>query len=382
MNVAIASFGEKGKKLYELLKADNKKKYNVVCIFDADCNLWGNACSDEDVKVVSSGKAVKMYQSGAFDKFIIPSLSETVVNDILSTLHNYEIPSEACLYSPIEVFCDKNLCDEERILKICSFETHTELDAMEIHVTDHCNLSCKHCTMFAGLVPKDSYDDFDATINGLHKLKEFFSHVKKFRVLGGEPLLNSRLDEYLDDIRCTYPYAEIQLISNGLLVKSMPNKLINSIQKNNVVLYISYYNILADAADDIDFFLKQHNINHVFTKPITTFQKVYDAFGNSDYKAAFYSCTWRRDGCETLKNGTIAPCFVPFVIHYLSDKFDLGIEPSGTIDLFEPGLTTAEIRRRLRIPFKLCKYCSQSHQNADWEMCDSQSANKISDWSI
>jgi organic radical activating enzyme len=384
MNVAIVTWGDKGRELYRLIKQHGDIKYNIRCIMDSNCSLWGKT-PDNLTEIVSSSKSAKLYFQKQIDKFIIPCVSEggnSTIYNLLSAFKAYQIPMEDILYAPIELFENDALSGPEKLREICAFEQRRDLEAMEVHVTDHCNMHCINCTMVAGLVKKPVFIDYDKTEADLRQLKKFFDHIKIFRVLGGEPLLHPNLDRFLSCIRGFYPYTILKLSTNGTLVKKMNPQLLESLRKNRVLLGVSHYLSIANQIDSIHKFLKENQIDHWVSPLITSFRKVYNAAGTSDMDFMFKSCGWRRRGCETMWNGRIAACFVPFVIPYLSDYFDLNIPISGTIDLYQDGLTTQKIRELLSTPFETCKYCAYQGHNAPWRTYNEQSRNSLKSWSI
>lgn len=78
----------------------------------------------------------------------------------------------------------------------------------------------------------------------------------------------------------------------------------------------------------------------------------------------------------------LLPCFVPFVIKYLAENFDLNISPSGTMILNADNMNKDKIRKLFNTPFDMCKYCAPRGITSKWEMCDKNSVNNIFDWSI
>lgn len=382
MNIAIITWNERSMALYKLLQSNASFDFSVVCIIENDYTLWGNTVNESNVEIVSPGHMFELYKDKKIDMMIVPSLSEGTNLYIADMVCSYGIPLEKLLYAPVDIFENDALSDKEKLQLLVPYEDHRELEAMEIHVTDHCNMKCKNCTMFAGLVDGEVFANYEKYRNGVKKLKEFFTHVKIFRVLGGEPLLNPQLYKYLYLIRETFPYTDIRLICNGTLVLQMPQNLIDAIRETSTTIYISHYLPISHKIDDINYFLNQNNLKHSICSPITRFNKVYNAKGDTDMNFSFESCQWRKHGCETMREGKIATCFVPFAIPYLNDHFNLNIKIDGTIDLFEEGLTYKEIRRRLITPFNVCRYCCLRGYSEKWDTFDSQTKEKIETWSI
>lgn len=375
MNVAIITWGDESRILYDLL---HRNGYNIVCIIEDNNCKWD--LRYKEAPIVSSGKGAVMFEAGSIEKFIVPSLDEQPNYRAEKMISAYGIDLDNLLYAPIETLKGE-LSDDEKIAKICLYTERTELETMEIHAAEHCNLNCKNCSMFCGLVETCDFPCYQEFEEGIKQLKNFFPHIKKFRIIGGEPLLNPELDKYIRLIRNVYPYTDIRLISNGILVTKMSDQLIQTIIDNDVTFIVTQYISLKHSIDEINRFLSKTGIRYIVTEAVLEFQKIYNALGDSDIDENFYRCHW-KGSCATMYGTKIATCYVPFVIHYLSDKFNLAIEETGKIDLMEEGLTAQEIIKRMHTPFDMCRYCAPKGNWTEWERLPDKNNTTIQDWSI
>lgn len=375
MNVAIITWGNESRILYDLLYRNG---YNIVCIIEDNNCKWD--LKYKATPIVSSGKGVVMFEAGCIEKFIVPSLDEHLNYRAEKMISAYGIDLDNLLYAPIETLKGE-LSDSEKIAKICLYTERTELETMEIHAAEHCNLNCKNCSMFCGLVETCDFPCYQEFEEGIKQLKSFFPHIKKFRIIGGEPLLNPELDKYISLIRNVYPYTDIRLISNGILVTKMSDRLIQTIIDNDVTFIVTQYISLKHSIDEINRFLSKTGMRYIVTEAVLEFQKIYNALGDSDIEENFYRCHW-KGSCATMYGTKIATCYVPFVIHYLSDRFDLAIEETGKIDLMEEGLTAQEIIKRMHTPFDMCRYCAPKGNWTEWERLTDKKNTTIQDWSI
>ena len=375
MNVAIITWGDESRILYDLL---HRNGYNIVCIIEDNNCKWD--LRYKEAPIVSSGKGAVMFEAGSIEKFIVPSLDEQLNYRAEKMISAYGIDLDNLLYAPIETLKGE-LSDGEKIAKICIYTERTELETMEIHAAEHCNLNCKICSMFCGLVETCDFPCYQEFEEGIKQLKNFFPHIKKFRIIGGEPLLNPELDKYIRLIRNVYPYTDIRLISNGILVTKMSDQLIQTIIDNDVTFIVTQYISLKHSIDEINRFLSKTGIRYIVTEAVLEFQKIYNALGDSDIDENFYRCHW-KGSCATMYGTKIATCYVPFVIHYLSDKFNLAIEETGKIDLMEEGLTAQEIIKRMHTPFDMCRYCAPKGNWTEWERLPDKNNTTIQDWSI
>ena len=67
------------------------------------------------------------------------------------------------------------------------------------------------------------FPDFDEMDRDLKRISELtHAEVNEIVVSGGEPLLNKDINDSLTMVRKHFPETNIKLITNGLLVKKMP----------------------------------------------------------------------------------------------------------------------------------------------------------------
>jgi len=381
MKTALITWREAARSLYDFLAENGRDEFHIRYVVENDNSLWGNAiAASERLSIISSGKAATLYSSGEVEKFLMPSLDEDTNEKIAKMLCFYGIAKEDVLYAPIGVLKDDAL-PMDRLRQICCYHDRRELETIEIHIADHCNLNCKNCSMFCGLVPHRTFPSFQQTASDIRKLKQFFDHVKVFRLIGGEPLLNPDLERYIWEARAAFPHTDIRMITNGILVRNMSPGLLQAIRECDVSFIVTHYLPVSDQMESIREFLAENQIRYTISGIITEFQKIYDMRGTADPAVRFASCHW-KSSCATMGSGKIAACFVPFVIRYLSDTFQLDIKEDGQIDLYEEGLTTKEIRRRMQTPFSLCKYCAPKGMTAPWCIHRQSEGHNIGDWSV
>lgn len=250
-----------------------------------------------------------------------------------------------------------------------------ELMQIEFHLADHCNLNCKGCSHFSNLVPTPTFPDKEQFIRDLHQLAGYFSQIHNFYLLGGEPLLNPEIGDYITAVRHAFPYTRIIIVTNGLLLLTLKDDLIQTIKKNRVHISISEYTCLD--RDKIVAFVQKHTLSAELREGKECFSKYLNPRGDSDKKQVFPNCI--RRNCTFLAKGKMAACCQPFVIHYFNDYFQENIPEEESIDLYETGLDGWEIQKRLITPMESCRYCS-ADVPFDWSV--SKAPYKKEDWCV
>lgn len=90
------------------------------------------------------------------------------------------------------------------------------IDYIEFYITHVCNLACNGCNRFN-----------DRKLVGTQKWKDYKSIYKKWSeqldigysaLMGGEPLLNGTLYEWVDGITTIWPNLTLEIVSNGFLL--------------------------------------------------------------------------------------------------------------------------------------------------------------------
>lgn len=373
MKLAVLSLFKNAKRFYQKLYY-SRTDYQIVCFVEEESNWWGTYY--DGIETVSIGKAMEYYSSCQVDKFLIVSLEERFNKKMYEILKDLQVNDDDILYADLE---DINLWSSDRVLY--SYNKRKEYDTIEFHVADHCNLNCKYCSMFSGLVDEEKYPSVTQYEKDMQQIKKCFRSVKRIKLLGGEPLLNPELDTFIKVTHDIYPFAQILVISNGLAIKGMDQKLIDCMRENNVELVVSYYKILGKKADEIHAFLKKHEIRHRITPCITSFYKMYDLSGNQNKNENFQVCNC-KEGCTTLRDGKLMSCFVPSIIHIADERFHLDIVNQDYVDLYQPELSSEIIRNAMKKPLEVCKYCLIRGIQTEWEIMDKNIYDNIKDWSV
>ncbi len=284
------------------------------------------------------------------ETIIIPSYISDDINpdDIYNYFISIGFDHNDILFVPIEMIKGRESIDTSKFYKYGSV---TYLDYIEININDHCNMNCKGCSHFAPLAPT-SFKDFNVFFKDIKRLKELIPHIFKIRIMGGEPFLNPELKKYVRAIKEVYPYTDLRIVTNGLLLKNIDDEILDFIKNNDVMLDISVYPPLHKTIDEIVQKLKDKKVkifleNISFFKPILLSEKEKYPFN-----------TLQNCNCINLENGFIASCPLQTTIKYYNDHFDNKYDyKTNKINIYE-SITGSDIKRRLKEPFELCDYCA------------------------
>ena len=271
---------------------------------------------------------------------------------------------------------DWDIVTEENVTSfIDSYWDAKYLPYLEFHIADHCNLNCKACEHYAGLVKAPHYPNYEKFVKDMDRLHELIDDIGVIRILGGEPLLNPEINKYVKLSREFYPKAEIFVVTNGLLLKNMPDEFFETMRDTCACISVSAYPPMRDKLQDIyQFMLGQRipfGISHMYDE--FTIKQTLNRHDNPE--EVFLNCFQAR--CHNLYEGKIAACFLPFTTKYFNQYFHKELPEDGAIDLYDPSLTTAILHMKLLLPFERCRYC-KSPVSVKWKQINNPST--LSDW--
>ena len=117
------------------------------------------------------------------------------------------------------------------------------IEYIETHLTHHCNLNCKGCTHYAPLA-EPWFKDIDEYIKEIAQLAQLTNrYIPTIRLLGGEPLLHPQVLDFCYITRQAFPQSDIYLVTNGILLPQQTDEFFDTINKYNIAIYLSDYNL-------------------------------------------------------------------------------------------------------------------------------------------
>ncbi len=251
-----------------------------------------------------------------------------------------------------------------------------ELHNLEFQLADHCNLNCKGCTHFSNLVREPYFADLDQFGRDMERLSVLFDNIRYLFLMGGEPLLNPDVDKFLHTARRSFLHTELKLVTNGLLIPVMSEKVVDAIRDTETVLSVSNYTCLDE--QKLVCCLSEYGITKFeLRNGKQIFCKSLNSAGDSDKQRIFESCG--RRNCYYLDQGQVAACVQPFMIKYFNSYFGQDFSDVGGISLYEDGLTGKELLHRLAEPMEACRYCTYE-ESFEWEASKGQVS--MQDWCV
>ncbi len=250
----------------------------------------------------------------------------------------------------------------------------------EIHVADHCNLNCRYCSHFSPIAPEKLLDIVQYE-KDLARLSELFEgEMNYINLLGGEPLLNPEIGKIIAMTRQYFPKGNVKLVTNGLLLKKMPEEFWEQCRSSRAEVSVTIYPLEGAYAGLEDLFKSKGVLHSVYgTRSDNMSRQPINFNANCDRQDSFVRCGLANH-CIQLKEGKLYTCtraaYAPFLVeHFGLDASKLS--PKDGVDIYQMQ-TGKDVLDALAKPIPFCSYCDTSTFRCGlrWE----SSKQEKSDW--
>ena len=340
----------------------------VAEIIEGEYNLWLEKNLAEPLKVVAyatgggnnsytiGGKAVlapeqfvALYQQKVIEKIIFPREVYMSQRLILNHLRGLGLKIA-------DIWLASRLNDKLYVPNFLDgYLSAKFLPYLEFHVADHCNLNCKACEHYSGLVKEPRFTDLKSFTRDLERLHEFIDDIGFIRILGGEPLLNPEINEYIKLSRRLYSQTIIHVVTNGILLPKMPEDFFETLRRCNAAITISFYPPLESKMLAIKKLLEKNRVPFAISPLNKTFTVKQTLQPHDQATEIFLQCV--QANCHNVYDGKIAACFLPFTTKYFNAYYEKDLPEDGALDLYDSDLTTEKLKAHLLMPFERCRYC-------------------------
>lgn len=233
---------------------------------------------------------------------------------------------------------------------------------VELHISDKCNLNCRGCTHFSPLF--DAFgSSMEERIGYIQKLLTKFSSIARLDILGGEPLLNPELQDYIRKLRALLPNTLMDIYTNGLLIDKLSDETLECIKNNHIPMSISEYkpthliiNKIIEKLDSkkISYITSGYDAKRTFNRPISI-------SANSKFPKECIS-----EGCYTVDRNAIAKCPTLMYVYKFNEIFKQNLPEDGIYSL-DNDMSGKDLLELLEKPVPLCQHCIRS--DIEWDIC-------------
>lgn len=348
--VAIWGAGKFGRYVYDQIK--DREGIEVQCFLDSNPDIVGG---ELDQKSIFAPEQLQTDGKIAVDYVLVSFLNGMSIYNRLLQFNDIRVG-----IVKDRVFVDSlgfkdRLTNDSNIFWVDN--NRPLLRAVETNIVDYCNLNCKGCSHFSNLYAAGDMIPFDTYCNDLEQLSRKVN-IQIFSILGGEALLNERIADYIDFSREVLPYADILLITNGLLIPAQKEEFFLCCVENNISIEITEYLPTSRMKDKIICILEQYGVRYRFREKIDVFMKNIDLSGKADQYYAMQHCL--QNDCNFLRNGRIYKCPFEALGNRFFEHFRLDIRLAGGVDIYADDLDWQEVTDKLENkPVDACRYCGK-----------------------
>lgn len=355
MRIAIAGAGQFGQ--YLACRLAESDRWNVCCYVDDASGL------KRDLPVIPFDEL-----GGGIEGVIVAISDYYVLGDVIMQLHD-EDWTAPLMIARRELWEEKpdisieELC--ERYIYQLDIQDKAVLTKLEYHVCDICNLNCKGCSHFAPIF-RNSFSEIDDFRKDIKQLASKFSSILRLRLMGGEPFLHKDLPLFILAAREAFPYAHLEIVTNGLLLETTEKNTLDIIKVCDAILHISLYPPTYEIKDRIKRLLEKEKIPYIFgsgleqcndTGVIEEFHKNLTISRKHDPRKAAAGCMGNQ--CHYLRGGRISKCALPLLAPDMNQYFgtEYIVEPADLFNIYDESLSAWEIAKGLNAETPFCGYC-------------------------
>lgn len=277
------------------------------------------------------------------------------------------------LYSELQLL--KNAM--RRQLKPTVYDFH-----FEFHLVEHCNLKCAGCTHFSSIAKKEFLDveSFEKDIVRLSELTG--GNARYINLLGGEPLLHPQVCRFMELSRKAFPNTLLRIVTNGILLKDMPNEFWKSCKDYSIIIGITQYPINIDY-NGLQRLLVSKGITYEsFSGDNSVRDEMWRLSLDTNAKSLpvdnFMACP-RANACVFVSHGKVFNCATMANINHFNACFKTGFTlcKDDYIDIYEID-NVNNLLEKLCSPKPFCRFCNIERRKygVKW----ARSKGEINEW--
>ncbi|MDR0640927.1 MAG: radical SAM protein, partial [Treponema sp.] len=213
------------------------------------------------------------------------------------------------------------------------------LESFDIYIAEHCNWGCYSCNHFSQLAASE-FADLAATERDLKRLSELSGgNIPAVMLVGGEPLLNPELPEFMRIAREYFPQSRVQIVTNGVLLLAQKDIFWESVKKYNITMTPTKYpgidwEKIEARAGKFGYKFEYFDLSGSSEKVSRKFS--LDLSGSQEIRKSFRRCPMAA--CTVaLQNGRLATCSFVFCMRHFNKYFNqnIPVTDDDSIDIYK-----------------------------------------------
>lgn len=231
------------------------------------------------------------------------------------------------------------------------------INLIQFDITDKCNLNCALCSHFSPLVKEENGYSVEQFEKDAQRLRDLTEYIENIGLWGGETLLHPQLDEIINIVRKAFPKSELEVGTNGILLPSISDKVLDAVRENDCTFRISGYPPTMKILDKIEERLRNKGIKYSVA-PVELFFKRYELQG--DHNAAKRHAGCGSKVCHVVKNGTFSSCYFPYGAQVFNEHFEEKFDVNKSVfDLYDKNLNMISFTNKVKGCLDICRFCGE-----------------------
>ena len=359
MRIAIYGMGKIAETLYQRLKQTDA--WEIVAFVDSHLSVGTHKVHGGGTIILSPAEAFS--KENDLDAVFIAAGAQKSVLQMTQVCRSYGIDNiylvdDVAGKTGKAIIGSDNAFIPGRVHHMWFSDEKPSLTYFEMPIVDSCNLNCKGCLFAYNQEETAGPIALVEIKSDLKQMADRFADVAWIRFLGGEPLLHPDLVEILSYARRLYPATILDVCTNGLLIPSLDEAVLEAIKDNHISLHISGYQPTYKLLDRIDKRLTTAGIDYYVLRR-DEFYKFYTLEPDNDSVQSHTACP--SCACWELYHGRIMKCSAVLAFEKMNRQFGTQyqvIKNEDWFDIYDENLKTSEIYEKCLRHSQMCRYCN------------------------
>ena len=340
------------------------KRFKPVAFVDNNPELWGTVA--EGIDIISYQELLNRKNLQNI-RILLAIKDARSIFQILGQMEN-TLVANIGIVNPRVMFSEVSidLSESKEILwSVHEGKRYRIIPRIEVNLIDACNLKCKGCTHFSSIYEKSSVYPLTEYKRDLLQLRKV-GGMLRLRLLGGEPFLLGNLDEYITIAREIFPEAGIEIVTNGLLIPEIDERLLLAIKTNHVSVTVTPYQPTLMKKEKIVECLEEHGIVwHFEGEEISEFFRSLTLQNTHNAEKSNKECL--SAGCAFLRKGKLYKCPLDGLVNDFYHYYGLERRHESGMDIYqEPEVLYEKLIDYALKPVEMCRYCAEKPERIPW----------------
>ena len=339
---------------------------NLVAFCDNNQNKKGQQLCG--LPILSFSECCEQYSKISFliamndVKYAHTQVDKTISHKIVFTheLLDMLLHAEGEILSDLQP--DRNMV--KYMLKVCSAaqryyqnEEKLYVRTLQLLVTERCTLKCAECSNLIQYYEKQKDCDYETLIKTIDVIDDKFDEVSEVHLIGGEPLLMSRLYDVIQYILSKNTIQYIIIFTNGTILPT--EEQLEVLKNDRIMIHISNYGALSRKLEEIRSKFSEKGIHYDVYDEMRwcRHSRVQDyQLNEQQLKERLRECR-SAVNCVEIGDGCLFRCF------YANHAYRLQAVPCEVneyIHILDEAVTKEEIYQFLykKDTFQICNWCN------------------------